>query len=144
MGRIKDLLACSLFQRFDAVDLAVVASLTESRQLAGGEALFAEGQVDGNLYIVIQGAIEVSSSLIKKGGGTFQAGRGDVLGSGTLFGQVQHLGEAKVSSQSATVMVLSHENFVRLLAGRRDVAIKLLQALSDDMAQRVRGLATGT
>ncbi|HEY0472363.1 MAG TPA: Crp/Fnr family transcriptional regulator [Kribbella sp.] len=119
-----------LFSQLDdeAAD-ALAASMTESR-LRRGQVLFHEGDSGDRLFVVVEGKVKL--------GRTSADGRENliaVLGPGQMFGELSLFDPGPRSATvtavtDASIMSLTHDELLRWLAGRPEVARGLLLQLA--------------
>lgn len=105
----------------------LIATLAREVTLASGEELFAEGDEGDALYVVVDGAIEIS--VLSRGGRKLAL---DVLRAGALFGEIA-LFDPGLRTATATalepsrLMRLRNGDLLREIAARPEVAIDLIR-----------------
>lgn len=120
-ARLAILAPIPLFAHCSEKELRSVAQATHPRRFPRGAVIFEEGQPGTELYLVIQGGID-----IVKHGQTIAA-----LGPGSNFGEMAMLDEPSrsataIASADAELMVISRDAFFALLRGNPMLAVKIL------------------
>ena len=119
-----------LFDDFSAQELETVAACTRELQLEPGTAVIREGALGTDLFVVVDGALDIS--VDGRVVNTLRAG--DFLGElGLLFGGPRNA--TAIASEPATLHVIGKEDFDALRAGHPRIDGKLLAVV----AQRMRG-----
>ena len=118
-----------IFARVDAEDLAPMARVATEERFAKGEVIFHEGDVGGQLYVVISGQV-----VVEKGEHLLAT-----LGRGESFGEMAVLDEeprnATVTATEAThVLVVGSEALYEILQERVEIAEGIIRVLT----QRLR------
>jgi CRP/FNR family transcriptional regulator, cyclic AMP receptor protein len=123
-----------LFARLEDDAARALSSAMGTLQLAKGEVLFREGDLEDRLYVVVSGKIKLGRSG--------SAGRENllaVLGPGQMFGELSAFDPGPRSSTATAVtasevLTLEHDELMSWLTGRPEVA----QGLLAQMAARLR------
>lgn len=123
-------------QLFDGVDtepLWHLLSTCEVRELLPGEQLIRAGDIDGNLYVVLDGKLDV---FLEQGAGAAVAtiGPGDSVGEIAAVDRKPRSANVIVRDKSR-VLAISDESFWTLMAKSHQLALNLLHVLSE----RLRG-----
>jgi CRP/FNR family cyclic AMP-dependent transcriptional regulator len=135
MGRLSDVVRrAPLFAALDEDAAAELLASMEPAHVERGEELFAEGDAGDRVYVVLSGKIKLVRG--------WPDGRENllaVLGPGELFGELSVFDPGPRTSSAravseADLIALGHEDMMRWLGRRPEVAQHLLRAL----AQRLR------
>jgi len=116
--RLRELERNPLFAALDQNQLQLLAGLTSTQVYAPGEAVVVEGDLDGDLYQVISGSLEVTTTQPESG----QELLVSILSRGDLFGEMSLLLD---SPRSATVRAVDE---VVLLQVQRHHLAPILEA----------------
>ncbi len=151
LDRILFLRCVPLFAELDPDDLQDITAFTEEREVEPPEPICLQGEATDDLYVIIDGKATVSvagarSSLFlvdRRDAAKVATGEKEVaeLGPGDVVGELAAIDRsprsASVRPKGGTVrmLMIRGEDFRQQLAGRRDVAPRLLSTLS----QRLRG-----
>ena len=120
----------------DPVLLALLAT-SEQREAAKGSAIFAEGDPAGGMYLVVDGAIELTQTVLREQQRLALLDRGQVFGELSLF-------DALPRSATATAFVDCHllyfpaNAFHELLDERQAFAPNLLRNVVKKLSLRLR------
>ncbi|MBU6400299.1 MAG: Crp/Fnr family transcriptional regulator [Verrucomicrobia bacterium] len=124
---------CKLFSDPPAVDLDAVARVSVMKLVAQGDCLFHQGAPVEGFYIVQRGAIKVYRVT--------QAGREQVihvyranesLAEEALVSEAGYLAEGRAMEESQVVLVRKRE-FLALLKGEPDLALRVLRAMEQHL-----------
>jgi CRP-like cAMP-binding protein len=136
-------LAGGIFRRLSAERLVEVGGELERRSLDGGQVLFNQGDAGDELFIVQDGCVEIFAPSLDRPGKEkpirlFRAG--DLLGEMALIdGQPRSLSAR--TTEPTHVLVLSGENFRRLIGEDPAVAVAVMGGLSDRIRYTTEFLA---
>ena len=120
----------ALFSHYSSRQLASVARLTTTIEVAGGRELIAEGQAGHELFVVLDGEAEV------RRGDTVIATRGP----GSIFGETALLVDRPrnatvVARTDMSVASIDRGNFQRLLEQHPDLYLPLLASMANRLAE---------
>ncbi len=116
-----------------ASDISAIAAFVIPRQLAKGEYLFHEGSASEGFYIVQRGAIKVHR--------VSAAGKEQVIylfrpiesfAEGTLATEDGYPADARATEES-TVLLIPKRDFIELLRGRPELALRMLGSMSQHL-----------
>lgn len=138
---------CDIFYQFTPTQLELVASLCREATFRNGEEIFHEGSNNKELYIIVEGEVEILLNPALVGGPTSAAqadARIAVLRRGQSFGEIALVDEGV---RSATARAIGREN--RLLVIPRDrllmlcetyphLGYRLMYNLAADLAMKIR------
>jgi len=124
---------CQLFVGLPASDIAEIALFTIPKHLAKGEFLFHQGDRSDGFYIVQKGAIKVHR--------VSAAGKEQVI---HLFRPIESFAEATLATESgypadavatdeSTVLLVPKNDFVEMLRGRPELALRMLGSMSQHL-----------
>jgi sulfate permease, SulP family len=133
----------SLLAGLLAAQVAVVTAQLQTRQLAAGEVLFAEGEPGDRLYVVGQGSVSILSLPDKHG----RTQRYLSVSPGMMIGETAMLDgggrTAGAVADSATVVhALTLEALNTIGSTHPEVAIQLHRNVAHHLSQRLRGAAS--
>ena len=137
------LAAASLLAGLDAAQVAVVAVHLQTRHLAAGEALFAEGDAGDRLYLVSQGSVSILSTSDSHG----RTQRYLSVSPGMMIGETAMLdGGGRTAGAVADAPTVVHALTLGALdeIGRThpEVATRLYRNVALHLSQRLRGAAS--
>jgi thioredoxin reductase (NADPH) len=116
------------FQVLSAAQLAEIADFGSERSMAAGELLFEAGEASYDLFVVLQGAVEIVRVDSPDAAVIAAYGPGGFVGElNLLTGQRRSL-SARVT-QSGRVLVIAEEEFRRLMGVRPSLAETIFNAL---------------
>ena len=126
----KKLSNVALFSHYSSRQLAGVARLTTTTEVAAGRELITEGQIGQELFVVLDGEAEVRK------GDTVIATRGQ----GSIFGETALLVDRPrnatvVASTDMTVASIEGSNFRLLLEQHPDLYLPLLASMANRLAE---------
>ena len=130
--KVLRLQSVDVFEAASTDDLAHVAQIAEEVELAGGEAVYAEGDAPDALYVVLSGEVKLHRGSDEIG----QLSAGEAFGSWALLDEAPRVASATTVGP-ATLLKVEREEFLELLADRVDI----VQAVFKAMVDRLRKLA---
>lgn len=135
MERILFLRSVFLFSQVDAVDLRWINQITKEKRCSAGEIIFRENDEGDALYVIINGNVRV----VKERDG--QQVVLSILQEGDCFGEMAILEQQPRSAtieaqEDVRLLVISRDDFHRLLLARPKMAFALLRTLSQRLRQR--------
>ena len=125
--------SCQLFMGLPAADISALAEFVIPRHLAKGEYLFHEGAPSEGFYIMQKGAIKIHR--------VSAAGKEQVI---YLFRPIESFAEASLATEGgypadarateeSTVLLVPKRDFVELLRGRPELALRMLGSMSQHL-----------
>lgn len=125
--------SCQLFTGLPAGDIAAIASFVIPKYLAKGEYLFREGARAEGFYVVQKGAVKVHR--------VNAAGKEQVI---HLFQPIESFAEATLATEggypadacateASTVLLVPKRDFIELLRGRPELALRMLGSMSQHL-----------
>jgi CRP-like cAMP-binding protein len=124
--KLDDLLAhVTLFERLDGRAIKSLARLMKTQEYPAGHTVVAEGQLGLGLYIVLEGACEVSRS----GRHLQQLGPGDFFGETALLDDLPRTADVKTTAPTVCATLAKWE-FLGELEAHPEMALPLLPMLS--------------
>ena len=118
-----------LFARCTTKELAEIATIADEIDLVEGKVLTKEGGRGREFFVLVEGNAEVKRKRRKIG----TLGPGDFLGEIALVTKVPRTATVTTTSP-VRALVVSEQNFRRLLERSPDVQIKVLEALAERVA----------
>jgi CRP/FNR family cyclic AMP-dependent transcriptional regulator len=128
-AKIELLKGVPLFARCSKKELAAIAQIADEIDLADGKQLTKEGSRGREFFVLVEGSAEVKRKRRKIG----TLGAGDFLGEIALVTKVPRTATVTTTSP-VRALVVSEQNFRRLLERSPDVQIKVLEALAERVA----------
>ena len=127
-----------LFQDLDVHELAEVASVCREERFESGEYVFHEGESGNRLYIVVDGEVRISRTIPGSGEEALA-----VLKPGALFGEMSVFDRSvrstdAISNGGTRVLTIARSDFEILLDFDRDLAYKVLWAVTRLLSGRLR------
>jgi signal-transduction protein with cAMP-binding, CBS, and nucleotidyltransferase domain len=128
----------AIFAGLTAAELKAVAKRVEFRELASGEQVFSEGDPGGELFIVLEGVVTVTTTIGADVEKTLLTAR-----AGAVFGELSVLADeirnaTAIALEDTVMAALSRQNFEALSASSAEIGNKLLTFLINTTAQRLR------
>jgi CRP-like cAMP-binding protein len=118
------LLEVSAFQALASEEVAELATKMSEVRFAAGEAIFTDGGVEGRLYIVVDGAVELAQGEIT----LKRAAKGAAFGVFGLLG-IPAIETAR-AAEPTHMLVLAREDFVDAVAESPEFALGCLRSLA--------------
>jgi CRP/FNR family transcriptional regulator, cyclic AMP receptor protein len=128
-AKVELLKSVPLFARCSKKELAEIATIADEIDLPEGKQLTREGGRGREFFILLEGNAEVRRKKRKIG----TLGPGDFLGEIALVTKVPRTATVTTASP-VRALVVSEQNFRRLLENSPDVQIKVLEALAERVA----------
>jgi CRP/FNR family transcriptional regulator, cyclic AMP receptor protein len=128
-AKVDLLKAVPLFGRCSKKELAEIATIADEIDLPEGKQLTKEGSRGSEFFILLEGNADVRRKKRK----VKTLGPGDFLGEIALVTKVPRTATVTTSSP-VRALVVSEQNFRRLLERSPDVQIKVLEALAERVA----------
>ena len=140
MEKISILKKFQIFQGLDDHTLEQVAAIAEVRDYAAGQQIYAEGEADAALFVIISGRVRVDKQVNAGQQQTLQQIReGDILGAiSFVLG-----GEHSVSAQAldaAKLLLIRRTEFDKLATRNPPVAYRMLLRLAGQLATLLRDM----
>lgn len=128
-AKIEALKTVPLFARCSKKELGDIAQITDEIDLPEGKVLTKEGASGREFFVLMEGNADVRRKRRKVG----TLGPGDFLGEIALVTKAPRTATVKTTSP-VRALVVSEQNFRRLLARSPQVQIKVLEALAERVA----------
>jgi CRP-like cAMP-binding protein len=129
MRHVLELRGLPLFSGLSADDLVPVAAIAEARTFASGETLFEQGDEGQHLYIVTQGAVDVS-----RGGQVLaRLDKGQCVGEMALLDDAPRSATVRTTEET-TVLAIARDDFHDLL----DLYPALSRQITAILVERMR------
>jgi CRP/FNR family transcriptional regulator, cyclic AMP receptor protein len=128
-AKIELLKGVPLFARCSKKELAAIAQIADEIDLADGKQLTKEGARGREFFVLIEGSADVKRKRRK----IATLGSGDFLGEIALVTKVPRTATVTTTSP-VRALVVSEQNFRRLLERSPEVQIKVLEALAERVA----------
>jgi CRP/FNR family transcriptional regulator, cyclic AMP receptor protein len=128
-AKVEMLKRVPLFARCSNKELGEIATITDEIDLPEGKVLTKEGASGREFFVLIEGNAEVRRKRRKVG----TLGPGDFLGEIALVTKVPRTATVKTTSP-VRALVVSEQNFRRLLERTPQVQIKVLESLAERVA----------
>ena len=136
---ITDLLrSVAIFKDLDDTELAEVAELCREEKYVSGEYIFREGESGNRLYLIVEGDVRISRDVPGSGEEALT-----VLKPGALFGEMAVFDRSErsthaISNGGTTVLTITRPDFEMLLDFNREMAYKVLWAVTRVLSARLR------
>lgn len=128
-AKVELLKGVPLFARCSKKELAEIATIADEIDLAEGKQLTKEGGRGREFFVLLEGSADVHRNKRK----VKTLGPGDFLGEIALVTKTPRTATVTTSSP-VRALVVSEQNFRRLLERSPDVQIKVLEALAERVA----------
>jgi CRP/FNR family transcriptional regulator, cyclic AMP receptor protein len=130
--------ATDLFGDFKWQEVQLLASYVQTYKAEAGKSIFRQGDAGGFLCIICEGRVEIMKTDKKS-----KEKKIATLGRGKIFGEMSIIDEEPrsascVTAIASTLIILSRENFLRILSEEPKLATKILLKLSRLLSQRLR------
>lgn len=130
--------ALDLCRAMKPLEIAALAAVVRPRQLDRGERLFAAGDAGEELYLVLQGRVDIRLPATAD-----RYKRLAIYGPGTVFGEIAFLDPGPRAAEAIAVkpselLVLNRDDFNQLRNTHPDAAIALLLALGQQQSRALR------
>jgi CRP-like cAMP-binding protein len=125
--------ALPVFELFQREALQIVAFSSDVRQMRAGDVLFRRGQISDSGYLVLSGAITMTSDEMGRGEVSIFS-RGALIGSQALFAATERPATATVR-EDCQVMRISRAIVLRVLETFPETADRLRQKMSSDASE---------
>lgn len=130
-----------LFADFAWNDIEILAGYMQCYQTSTGTIIFKEGQAGNYMCLLIKGQVEI----LKEG----QDGRPQrivLITQGKTVGEMSLIdGEPRsatcIATQSSVLLLLTKDNYSRIIKERPTLAVHILAKLAKLMSQRLRGVS---
>ncbi len=128
-AKVEMLKRVPLFSRCSKKELGEIAQITDEIDLPEGRVLTKEGASGREFFVLVEGNADVRRKRRKVG----TLGPGDFLGEIALITKTPRTATVKTTSP-VRALVVSEQNFRRLLERAPQVQIKVLEALAERVA----------
>jgi CRP/FNR family transcriptional regulator, cyclic AMP receptor protein len=128
-AKLELLKAVPLFARCTKKELAEIATIADEIDLVEGKQLTKEGSRGREFFVLVEGSADVKRKRKKIG----TMGPGDFLGEIALVTKTPRTATVTTTSP-VRALVVSEQNFRRLLERSPEVQIKVLEALAERVA----------
>lgn len=124
-----------IFEKLSSADLEVLCTLWHTRDLKENEVLFRKGDSGSSMYIIEEGAIEISvpAELEKKDIRVSLLSQGEFFGELSLVDGLPRTAKATATSDSR-LLEMMRDHFIQFVTGRPTVAISMIS----EMGKRLR------
>jgi CRP-like cAMP-binding protein len=127
-----------LFKDLDDAELAEVAELCRQERFRSGEFIFREGESGNRLYLIVEGDVRISRDVPGSGEEALA-----ILKPGALFGEMAVFDRSErsthaISNGGTTALTISRTDFEMLLDFNRELAYKVLWAVTRLLSARLR------
>ena len=127
-----------LFKDLDDIELAEVAALCREEKFVSAEYIFREGESGNRLYLITEGEVRISRDVPGSGEEALA-----VLKPGALFGEMAVFDRSErsthaISNGGTTVLTITRADFEMLLDFNRELAYKVLWAVTRLLSARLR------
>jgi CRP-like cAMP-binding protein len=130
----------SLFAGLDSQTIEQLATIAERRTFKAGESVFAEGEADASLFIVISGVVKIDKQVNADQEQTLQQ-----LKEGEFFGEISFIrgGEHGATAHvvhDAEVLLIRRTEFDKLAARNPAVGYRIMLRMAGQMATLLRSM----
>ena len=127
-----------LFKDLDDAELLEVAAVCRPEKFGVGEYIFREGESGNRLYLITEGEVRISRDVPGSGEEALA-----ILKAGALFGEMAVFDRSErsthaISNAGATVLTITRADFEILLDFNRELAYKVLWAVTRILSARLR------
>jgi CRP-like cAMP-binding protein len=128
------------FATLDAQTIEQMASITEMRSYKAGQQIYAEGEADAALFVVVDGTIRIDKQVTAGQQQTLQQ-----ISTGEVLGAISFVlgGEHSVSAQAVhdtELLMIRRTEFDRLAARNPAAAYRIMLRLAEKLAALLRDM----
>jgi CRP-like cAMP-binding protein len=128
----------AIFKNLDGAELADVAAVCHEERFESGEYIFREGEQGNRLFLIVEGEVRISRDVPGSGEEALA-----VLKPGAIFGEMAVFDRSErsthaISNGGTTVLTITRPEFEMLLDFNRDLAYKVLWAVTRLLSARLR------
>ena len=136
-----------IFYQFTPTQLEMVANLCKEVLFQAGDIIFEENNSSQELYIIIQGEVEIiiNPSLVGSPGNSDQQGsviatlrRGQSFGEITLVDEGLRSASARAAQKETHLLVISRDKLIMLCETYPQLGYRLFYNLAADIAMKIR------
>lgn len=136
-----------IFYQFTPTQLEMVANLCQEVVFQTGDIIFKENSTSKELYIIIQGEVEILINPSLVGPASFQRKQDSVIAimrRGQSFGEIALVDEglrsasARASQKDTRLLVLSRDKVIMLCETYPQLGYRLMYNLAADLAMKMR------
>lgn len=132
----------SLFGNLSDEELSQLAQIVRERKFDRNQVIFYEGDLGGSLYVIVSGTVKIVIMA--------DDGREHILGlldEGSFFGEISLIdGEPRsataIALDKVNIVMISREDFVRLLRENPEMSLKIMQTLCDRLRRTDKHVET--
>ena len=128
----------AIFADLDEGELARVAEVCHEQKFVSAKTIFKEGEPGNRLYIIAEGDVRISRQIPGSGEEALA-----VLKKGTIFGEMSIFDQSErstdaIANTDCTLITITRSDFELLMDFNRDVAYKVLWAVTRLLCERLR------
>ena len=139
MSKIKQLKSCNHLKNLEAAELVWVASIADFDVLEQGSTLFSQGEAGNELFLLLDGAVELQSNLnSQQTMTTVQAGT--ALAEMAALTNSIHMTTARVTSERALVAKLDRQKITQMMQVRPQIAFKIFSAIGHSITEKMNSV----
>jgi CRP-like cAMP-binding protein len=142
---ITSLKQSDIFYQFTQTQLELVANLCQERTFDSGEVLFEENTSSKELYIVVQGEVDilVNPGIVSTKGSTDKVvittmRRGQSFGEIAVVDEGLRSATAQARNKGANLLVIPREKLIMLCETYPQLGYRLMYNLAADLAMKIR------
>lgn len=131
---------CFIKNNFVTRQISEISKIKSVRRYKKGDYIYKKGSVPKNVYILLEGCLEIINKGKKGGKRDFYfVEPGELFGYRSLLSEENHNTSAKVY-QNSRICILSKEDFFELFIYNRSLAKKFMKFISDQLKIRQKRL----
>ncbi|MBF2052514.1 MAG: cyclic nucleotide-binding domain-containing protein [Candidatus Sericytochromatia bacterium] len=139
LNKIHALKDLRIFYNMNDRDVFEVMKRCETRHYAAGEVVFAEGDTDHRLYVIVKGEFEITTqNTLGEPMRFFCAGEGLIFGE-MAFLDAQPRSAKVTATEAAEVFSITPEQFSELLDQQPATAARFMMGVAEILSRRLRG-----
>lgn len=135
-----------ILYQFTPMQLEMVANLCQETEFQAGEIIFKENSSSKELYVIIQGEVEIiinsglntSGQQVQDGSIIARLKRGQSFGEVALVDEGLRSATARVAQKETRLLVISREKLIMLCETYPQLGYRLMYNLAADLAVKIR------
>lgn len=137
MDKTQQLKNISLFKDLSEKEVRSIAAILQTRKYKKDEVIFQENVPGDGFYMINSGSVRISKTLGEAEEPVASLGKGEYFGEIALIDDFPRSALA-IANEDCTLYFMDRQEFQKLLAGDKDLALKLLWGFAKNLGLRLR------